>query len=308
MHWLGLILMSIPLLSFSHSVLGERLDPSCLKQTKLLGENRPLRFFEINRKERGDRAKEPLFLIHGLGSAWQTFEPLLPTFQSRFFTVALDLRGHGQSAGRGTLYSNYQMARDLQSLVNYYGFSKIHLLGHSYGGRAALAFSILYPERVKTLTLEDVSALDESPPPGKTQKTGESLKALGLEKKRFAHPDEARDALAPYFLPREVDYYVLEKMKKTNRGYRFLLSPHGSYFWDMRGGEDNLSLGFSRINFPVLHIRADPDLDGVSRHEAGLYRESIKGLTDVEMVGTSHRIHTTQPDTFLRYFMEFQGR
>ena len=40
---------------------------------------------------------EPLVLIHGIGSRWQLWQPLLPALSSRFDVIALDLPGFGAS-------------------------------------------------------------------------------------------------------------------------------------------------------------------------------------------------------------------
>jgi pimeloyl-ACP methyl ester carboxylesterase len=48
-------------------------------------------------------------------------------------------------------------AGDLKGILDELGWQKIHLVGHSMGGRNAFHFAGLYPERVQKLVVEDIS-------------------------------------------------------------------------------------------------------------------------------------------------------
>jgi pimeloyl-ACP methyl ester carboxylesterase len=54
-----------------------------------------------------------------------------------------------------TGYTTAHMAADLAGLLDQLGLSRIHLVGHSFGGAVALHFALLHPQRVRTLTLAD---------------------------------------------------------------------------------------------------------------------------------------------------------
>ncbi|MEV4137593.1 alpha/beta fold hydrolase [Dactylosporangium sp. NPDC049742] len=76
---------------------------------------------------------EPLVLLHGIGSRWQLWEPVLPALRPHFDVLALDLPGFGASPADG--------AADVQSLadavVRFAGPS-FHVAGSSLGGGVAL--------------------------------------------------------------------------------------------------------------------------------------------------------------------------
>ena len=40
----------------------------------------------------------PLVLVHGITESRRTWDPLIPSLAERFDVVAVDLRGHGESA------------------------------------------------------------------------------------------------------------------------------------------------------------------------------------------------------------------
>ena len=98
---------------------------------------------------------EPIFFIAGgPGNAHY----YLRSFDSLFTTntlVYFDAFGRGKSdtAKNVTEYSLQRDIEDLEALRKAMGFSKISILGHSYGGLVAQSYAIKYPEYVSHLIL-----------------------------------------------------------------------------------------------------------------------------------------------------------
>jgi pimeloyl-ACP methyl ester carboxylesterase len=88
---------------------------------------------------------EPLVLIHGIGSRWQVWSPVLPYVEPHRDVIALDLPGfgaspmppHDQPAGVDRLVN--QVADFLAGL----GLKRPHLAGNSLGGLLALELAKL---------------------------------------------------------------------------------------------------------------------------------------------------------------------
>lgn len=101
-------------------------------------------------------AGEDLVLIHGLGanlSFW--FFGGAQLLAKRRRVIMYDLRGHGRSPMPRTGYSLAAMAADLYELLDRVGAAKVDIVGHSFGGRVALAFASAYAERVRNLIIAD---------------------------------------------------------------------------------------------------------------------------------------------------------
>lgn len=99
---------------------------------------------------------EDLVLIHGLGanlSFWYFGAGRL--LGQTHNVLAYDLRGHGRSSMPPTGYDLNHMVDDLIALLNFLNIDRIDLVGHSFGGRVALAFAVLHPERVRNLVIAD---------------------------------------------------------------------------------------------------------------------------------------------------------
>ena len=110
----------------------------------------------VNLNYRLAGAGEDLILIHGLAAnhAFWNLMVLLPLVRQYRVTV-YDLRGHGYSEMPPSGYTTADMAADLRGLMDYLEIERAHLVGHSFGGVAALHCTTLFPERVTSLTLAD---------------------------------------------------------------------------------------------------------------------------------------------------------
>ena len=63
------------------------------------------------------------------------------------------IRGHGGSSKKQSPYEIQTLTDDLLALLNFWGLDRVHLMGHSMGGRAALWFALEHPERLESLML-----------------------------------------------------------------------------------------------------------------------------------------------------------
>lgn len=68
----------------------------------------------------------------------------------------VDLRNHGDSDHHNSM-SYTEMAEDLLRFIDSRALSKVTLIGHNIGGKTAMRFAGLYPERVKGLVSFDTA-------------------------------------------------------------------------------------------------------------------------------------------------------
>jgi pimeloyl-ACP methyl ester carboxylesterase len=131
---------------------------------------------EIAYDDLGPRdARRTIVLIHGFGSNrrenWQRLGWYGAFERKGFRTVALDCRGHGESA-KPTDSSGYPpdgMRRDIVRLMDHLGIENGDLMGYSMGARLALAAALDAPERYGHVVLGGIgSRLFEPPVSGTT--------------------------------------------------------------------------------------------------------------------------------------------
>ena len=95
-------------------------------------------------------------LLHGLtGNLAFWYPTIVARLMADNQVILVDLRGHGYSGMPPTGYTTSDLANDLEALLEHLGVEQAHLIGHSYGGAVALNFTVLYPQRVTSVTLAD---------------------------------------------------------------------------------------------------------------------------------------------------------
>jgi 2-succinyl-6-hydroxy-2,4-cyclohexadiene-1-carboxylate synthase len=101
----------------------------------------------------------PFLLLHGFTGCKENWSFLVDLLSKNFMVIALDLIGHGstQSPEDPDRYMFEPVCEDIDVLLEKLQIENVHLLGYSMGGRIALAFTILYPNRVTSLILESSS-------------------------------------------------------------------------------------------------------------------------------------------------------
>jgi len=96
---------------------------------------------------------ELLVFMHGIGGNRTNWTKQLNHFSSDYHAVAWDARGYGLSDDYDGPLDFSDFSRDLSRLLDHFGVETAHLCGLSMGGRIAQDFYVLFPERVRTLTL-----------------------------------------------------------------------------------------------------------------------------------------------------------
>ncbi|MFA5941940.1 MAG: alpha/beta hydrolase [Sinimarinibacterium sp.] len=96
-----------------------------------------------------------LILVHGLATNRAFWFEMATQLQDRWRVTLFDLRGHGYSSRPASGYRSLDFAQDLLGLMDRLGIARAALVGHSYGGAAALEAAGLAPERVSHLGLLD---------------------------------------------------------------------------------------------------------------------------------------------------------
>lgn len=97
-----------------------------------------------------------LIFLHGVAANRAFWFPTALEFAKRCKVTLFDLRGHGYSERTPGGYASADMGRDLLGLMDALGIASARVVGHSYGGGAALEAAALSPERFEQLVLADV--------------------------------------------------------------------------------------------------------------------------------------------------------
>ncbi len=109
----------------------------------------------FHRAAPADRPETPTVVaLHGFGSNKEGWLPIARTLTRRHRAVMPDLPGFGASPlPPGARISPRWHARWAEDLARALALGRVHVVGHSMGGAAALAWALAAPARVASLTL-----------------------------------------------------------------------------------------------------------------------------------------------------------
>lgn len=108
----------------------------------------------LNAAVTGDGA--PVVLIHGLFGAARNLGILARALSQRAQVIALDLRNHGDSP-HGLPMDFATMAADVAETLAALGVARVGIVGHSLGGKTAMALALTRPETVAWLVVMDIA-------------------------------------------------------------------------------------------------------------------------------------------------------
>ena len=129
-------------------------------------------------------------LLHGLFGGLRNFGTVQRALSPLFRVIAMDARNHGASPHEaGMRYVT--LATDVRETLDSLGVVRAAVIGHSMGGKAAMALAVMAPERVGRLLVADIAPV---PYQNENASVADAMRAIPL------HPGltraEAEAALA----------------------------------------------------------------------------------------------------------------
>jgi esterase len=244
----------------------------------------------------GSPDKPPFLMLHGISRVAHQFDHLAPAFRGDYHVIALDMRGHGDSAwSPDAAYLVEDYVRDLEAFVDQLNLRGLTLLGNSTGGRVVQVYAGLHPDRVAKLIVEDVG------PERPRDIAAAFQRQVEQEANGWASEDELVEVL------KRSNAKIPEPILRSYARYGSKKRDDGRIVWKR---DPNLAKGFvetelwrfvEKINCPVLYV-----LGGASRivpPEAQLrLQETLPRVRVVTMPGLGHYPDQEATDEFLRLY------
>jgi esterase len=98
----------------------------------------------------------PLIILHGLYGSSDNWVTIAKKLGDSFTVYLPDQRNHGHSP-HSDIHDYNSMRDDLFELVAELRLRKFFLVGHSMGGKSAMAFAVKWPEMINGLVIADIS-------------------------------------------------------------------------------------------------------------------------------------------------------
>src|SRR5271157_1937449 len=103
------------------------------------------------------QGRPPVVLVHGFGCAHADWDAQVAHLSPRHQTVAVDLRGHGESPGAAADCSIERYGADVAEVMRALRLPPAILIGHSMGCRVVTEAALQAPEHAAAVILVDGS-------------------------------------------------------------------------------------------------------------------------------------------------------
>lgn len=254
--------------------------------------------------------KSPLFImIHGLTSAFQTFLNISPHFSKNYKVLIYDQRGHGQSDSVELDYSLDSMAKDLNSLLTHLklDMEEAIILGHSAGGRTALKFSELFPEKVRALLVEDMDFINKNPESWlETKNKADEMRNIN---ENFADVKIFKEALSKYFSEEEIANFLEKKcVIKSDGRVQLRFKPWVRTLYSYYYRNSDFTEFCEKFHKPILFIEAEKSSAIDDEGKKAIENCKNKNVGLVKIQGSDHTVHRSQEKAFIKVVEEFLNK
>ncbi|GAB4300062.1 MAG: alpha/beta fold hydrolase [Methylophaga sp.] len=165
---------------------------------------------------------QPLLIIHGLFGSSDNWRSMARYFSKFYRVISVDLRNHGRSP-HSEEQSFTVMAQDIARLCEELNLGRVHILGHSLGGKVAMQFAANHAGSIDKLVVIDIS-----PRQYFSQHTPLMDAMMSLDLTRLDSRSAVDEALAGKVADKSVRQFLLMNLQMGDKGF----------YW--------------RINLPVL--------------------------------------------------------
>jgi len=160
---------------------------------------------------------EPMIVLHGLFGSSDNWQTLGKRFAEDFRVFLVEQRNHGRSP-HSHVFDYDVMARDLKEFFSDHNLKKATVVGHSMGGKTAMRFAQLFPEKVEKIIVADMGIKAYSPHHEKILEAFKKVDLHSIESRKDADQNVAD--LIPEFGVRQFILKNLYRKGKTEFGWR----------------------------------------------------------------------------------------
>jgi pimeloyl-ACP methyl ester carboxylesterase len=154
----------------------------------------------------------PLLILHGVFGSGDNWLTVSKNFSPFFNVFLLDQRNHGRSP-QTEEFGYDLLVQDVKDFADQHNLKAFYLIGHSMGGKVAMKFAAIYPERILKLVIVDIAPRFYSP---HHQDIVAGLESVNLG--QMTSRNEADQAMAAFIPELDVRQFLLKNLYRTDEG------------------------------------------------------------------------------------------
>ncbi|MVM28680.1 alpha/beta fold hydrolase [Spirosoma sp. HMF4905] len=186
-----------------------------------------------------------LVFLHYFGGSVLEWQAVMSQLAGQYRCLAIDLRGHGDSEAPATGYSVYNMADDVLEVLKTMDVQDFVVVGHSMGGKVALALASQQPAGLQSLIL-----LSPSPPVPEPISDADRTEMLDNHGQRDA-AEQTFAKITARPLSKEVkEQIIADNLRTADVAWKS---------WLLLGSKEDISGQMSKIGSPVAILVGTAD-------------------------------------------------
>lgn len=234
----------------------------------------------------------PLLLVHGLFGSSRNWTRIARSLSPSRRVHALDLPNHGESPW--TESTDYpSMAKALGDYLDEAGLERVDLIGHSMGGKVAMALALTQPERLSRLIVADIAPVTYDHANLSYVRTMQGLDLAGTTRRA-----EADRALADRIPDPGVRGFLLQNLVQGETGFRWRINLEtlGASMAAIHGFPEALLT--ASWDGPTLFLTGASS-DYVQAKDRDRIRDLFPSAAFEEVADAGHWLHAENPAGFL---------
>jgi esterase len=259
---------------------------------------------------------EAVVLIHGLFGDLDNLKSLCQELENTHQVIRIDVPNHGLSEHWPSM--DYPLlAEAIIQMLDTLGLAQAHLVGHSMGGKIAMATGLLYPDRITSIVAADISPVAYPP---RHQSVFAGLNSLDLS-------NTNRNSALAHLIQAGIDsataQFLLKNLKRSDTGFAWKMNLVGLQAcydtligWDI-GWNSTFHTGFEAdLEADPEESRAPPytnpcymirggDSDYVSLDHREAILAQFPKVQAKTINGAGHWLHAQKPEIFNRLVADF---
>jgi esterase len=234
----------------------------------------------------------PLVVLHGLFGSSGNWRGIARELAATHSVFSVDLRNHGASPWADSM-DYLEMADDVLKLIERLGLHRPTVIGHSMGGKTAMALALRHPTRVGRLIVVDIAPMpyaDTLTPFAQAMRSVDVVAATSRA--------EVQRRLLHSVADRHVVPFLMQNLVTRNDHFDWRLNLLGiSAAMPQLCGFPSELLG-ARFAGP-LKVIAGADSDYVAERDGASFRPMFSDI-DIHLIeNAGHWVHADQPTAFL---------
>ena len=241
----------------------------------------------------------PIIILHGLFGSSDNLARVAIELEKNYQVYRVDLRNHGDSFHHQEM--DYPlMVEDLKKAMDHHDIAKAHFIGHSMGGKVAMALTALAAARMNHLIVLDIAPVHYLV--HRHQNVFAGLREVA--NRTVSNRSEAETYLAQHIIEPGVRQFLLKSFAKSENVYRWRFNVEGLIAnYDTIMGWDELP----PFQGKTLFIKGQGSEYILPEHREAITKQFPQAKAHM-VANTGHWLHAEKPETVNRIILTFLQR